>query len=164
MRIMPTQGLDALRFLEGERLLPYDDATGHTVTCAAQCSGNGTIGVGHKIKIDEDYLWNGITQGMSRHIEEQDLQQAQRSVEALLHNPAALNDNQYSALVLWQFNTGALAGSRVQRYINAGDLNAAINRMVLFNKVTNRKTRELEVNQGLVNRRAAERKLWLTEV
>src|SRR5262249_42802085 len=87
---------------------------------------------------------------------EQDLRNAERSVQQLVTVP--LNANQFAALVSFTFNLGAqnLRSSTLLRDLNAGDYRGAadqFNRWVFAGGA---------VEQGLVKRRQAERELFLT--
>lgn len=73
---------------------------------------------------------------------------------------AGLNDNQFGACVSLAYNIGAHAfsASSALKHINAGDYDRAANSILLFNKAGGK------VLKGLVRRREAERKLFLTPV
>ena len=69
-----------------------------------------------------------------------------------------VNDNQFSALVSFTFNVGVTAfrGSTLLRVLNQGNYQEAANQFLKWNKVGNR------VVEGLIRRRQAERKLFMT--
>lgn len=73
---------------------------------------------------------------------------------------AGLNDNQFGASVSLAYNIGvhAYSTSSALKHINAGDYDKAANSILLFNKAGGK------VLKGLVRRREAERKLFLTPV
>ena len=73
---------------------------------------------------------------------------------------AGLNDNQFGASVSLAYNIGvhAFSTSSALKHINAGDYDKAANSILLFNKAGGK------VLKGLVRRREAERKLFLTPV
>lgn len=73
-----------------------------------------------------------------------------------------INQNQFDALVSLAYNIGTrgLAGSSVARNIKANRMKDAANAILLWNKVTINGVRTKV--KGLVNRREAERKLFLT--
>lgn len=73
---------------------------------------------------------------------------------------AGLNDNQFGACVSLAYNIGAHAfsTSSALKHINAGDYDKAANAILLWNKAGGK------VLKGLVRRREAERKLFLTPV
>jgi len=69
-----------------------------------------------------------------------------------------VNDNQFSALVSFTFNVGVTAfrGSTLLRVLNQGNYQETANQFLKWNKVGNR------VVEGLIRRRQAERKLFMT--
>jgi lysozyme len=69
-----------------------------------------------------------------------------------------LNQNQFDALVSFDFNTGSLAKSSIPARIKAGNLNAAMATLLQYNHAGGR------VLPGLTRRRQAERLLFLGEV
>jgi len=73
---------------------------------------------------------------------------------------AGLNDNQFGASVSLAYNIGvhAYSTSSALKHINAGDYDKAANAILLWNKAGGK------VLKGLVRRREAERKLFLTPV
>jgi lysozyme len=73
---------------------------------------------------------------------------------------AGINDNQFGACVSLAYNIGAHAfsTSSALKHINAGDYDKAANAILLWNKAGGK------VLKGLVRRREAERKLFLTPV
>jgi lysozyme len=135
-------GLDLIRNAEGCVLHPYKDG-----------AGKPTIGIGHLILPHEHF--GKITEQQADELLQNDLRQAERSVESLVTVP--LNDNQFAALVSFTFNLGAqnLRGSTLLRDLNAGDYRGAADQFKrwVFAGGT--------VEQGLVKRRSAERDLFL---
>lgn len=87
----------------------------------------------------------------------EEVEQFRRGVRSVVLVP--LNDNQLSALVSLSYNIGlaAFRGSTLLRKLNAGDYQGAADQFPAWNRAGNR------VVQGLVNRRAAERALFLKE-
>lgn len=73
--------------------------------------------------------------------------------------PAPRSDNETAALCSLAYNIGLTAFERstVRRELNVGHLIAAADAFLLWNKVDG------QVNQGLVNRRKAERALFLSD-
>lgn len=90
---------------------------------------------------------------------EMDLTKASDEVDAAIISAITLNQHQKDALTSFQFNTGALRGSTMQRLINQGNLLGASDQFGRWNKA------EIEGQlvevPGLTRRRAAERKLFL---
>jgi lysozyme len=70
--------------------------------------------------------------------------------------------NQFDALVSFAYNEGlgALKTSTLLRLFNSGDVQGAADQFLVWDK--NRVNGVLVFNQGLLNRRQAERKLFLT--
>lgn len=115
-----------------------------------------------------------ITQEKADQLFEKDLAEACRIVEAAVRHP--LTDNQFAALVSFVYNVGAgrkaVAGidrgkdgfvtlrngnpSTLLRRVNAGQLQAAADQFLKWTLSAG------QVVEGLKNRRAAERKLFLT--
>lgn len=83
-----------------------------------------------------------------------DMNQFERRVEALVKVP--LDDNQFSALVSFDFNTGGLAKSTLLKKLNAGDYAGAAGQFGLWVNAGGRKL------SGLVRRRKSERNLFLS--
>ncbi|QEM13476.1 lysozyme [Mucilaginibacter rubeus] len=70
-----------------------------------------------------------------------------------------INQNQFDALLSFQYNTGALAVSTLLKKLNAGDFAGAAAEFGRWNKVT--KEGKKVVSQVLTDRRAKEAKLFL---
>lgn len=83
--------------------------------------------------------------------------EASKNVEALARVP--LTDNQFDALVSFQFNTGALRGSTLLKKLNAKDYAGAAAQFERWTKGHDAHGNLVEL-PGLVQRRAAERMLF----
>lgn len=132
-----------------------------------------TIGWGHAIvDVDGHFLRgkasaaraaalypDGITYSQAEDLLRADLIDASRDVSALVSVP--LTDNQFSALVSFDFNTGALRSSTMRKKLNAGDYVGAVGQFSRWSK--GRVDGNLETLPGLVTRRAEERRLFLKE-
>lgn len=70
-----------------------------------------------------------------------------------------LQQHEFDALVSFHFNTGAIGSASATRALNAGDREDAARRLTLYNK--GRVNGGLTVLEGLVNRRAEERRMFL---
>jgi lysozyme len=116
---MSEAGTALLKEKEELRLKPYDDRTGKTVKARAECKGKPTIGWGHVILPDEDDLFKGITERQAEAIFRKDLAPRERNVAGLVKVP--LSQNQFDALVLFEFNTGRLGSSTLLRRLNTGN-------------------------------------------
>ena len=113
-----------------------------------------TIGYGHTSGV---YLGQTITQEEADEFLAIDLHQAEQVVYHLADVP--LNQNQFDALVslIYNIGGGAFKTSTVLRRLLAGDYEGASAAFLLWDKVSG------QTNQGLLNRRTAERILFLTE-
>jgi lysozyme len=153
-------GLNLLKSFEKLRLKAYDDAKpNYNLTENTKILGHLTIGWGHTGK---DVKWNSkITEIDANKILEQDLKNA----ETIVHNliKIKLNDNQYSALVSFAYNSGGGFISKTTskwtpyelwRYINEGrtDIGAKWLKTAITSK-------GVKMN-GLVARRKAEYDLF----
>lgn len=143
--ITSTNGRKFIEQQEGCILHAYNDGTGTL-----------TIGYGHTSsaglpKVTPDMQ---ITVGQADQILANDLSKVEAQVTKLVKVP--LTQNQFDALVSFQFNTGALGRSSALKYLNQGDYNQAAQNLTLYNRGGGK------VMQGLVNRRAAEKKLFLS--
>lgn len=98
----------------------------------------------------------GITIWQAEDLLRADLLDASRDVSALVDVP--LSENQFSALVSFEFNTGALKGSTLRKVLNAGDHVGAAAQFGRWTK--GRVDEKLVVLPGLVSRRADERRLF----
>lgn len=145
MTALNSEGLALIKQFEGLRLEPY--------LCPA---GIQTIGYGHT---------KGVTMKSRRISQEQaddylrrDLLDAERAVQHFITVP--MNDNQFAALVSFVFNVGIanFLASTLRKRLNAGLYLEAASEFE--NWVLAKKKRI----PGLVNRRAAEKALFLKPV
>ena len=116
--------------------------------------GLATIGYGHLLRAGESYP-NGISQADALELLRSDAQVAVNAVNAGVK--VAISQNSFDAIVSFTFNlgTGALASSTALRLLNTGDLQGAADALLLWDKVNG------VPNQGILNRREAERELFL---
>lgn len=130
---------------EGDVLIAYQDQ-----------GGVWTIGYGHTgtdvvpgLKISEDEA-----EVLLRH----DLLTAYNDI--LNYVTVALNQNQFDALVSFDYNIGSghLKQSTTLRKLNQGDYQGAADAMLLWDKIG------VNLSAGLLRRRNAERALFLTPV
>ena len=136
-------GLDLIKSFEGCSLTAYADSGGIL-----------TIGFGHTGGVEPGQT---ITQGQADAYLEQDLESAEQVVQNATE--IDLTPNQFGALVSWEFNTGALAGSEGMALINQRQFEAAWdNHFCLWIHDANG-----NVLEGLVRRRAAEKALFFSE-
>ena len=138
-------GLEKLKQWEGLRLRSYQDEAG------VWTIGYGSTGPHVKpgMKIDADY---------AEKLLKRDLARFEERVHRLVK--VALNDNQFAALVSFDFNTGALDKSTLLKKLSTGDYGCVPSELMKWVKTTDPRTGKKKVSQGLVNRRAAECGLW----
>lgn len=129
---------------EGLRLKAYKDT-----------SGILTIGYGHTSAAGLPKVTSGmqITQPEADQILARDLEGVEKDIANLVK--VSLNQNQYDAIVSFQYNTGALGKSSALKSLNKKDYAGAIDKMGLYNQ-----SPKGTVNKGLVNRRNAEKSLF----
>lgn len=154
-------GIAFIKRWEGLRLKPYKDVAGHW-----------TIGYGHLIRPHEDFS-AGITEAEAEELLRRDLAPVEADVNLLVRVP--LTQNQFDALVSFAFNVGTdvdadeiaegLGDSTLLKKLNAGDYVGAAEEFV---RVENGRTVGWvhaggKVVEGLVNRREAEKALFLTQ-
>ena len=107
MMNISTDGILALQKFEGLSLSPYKDE-----------GGKWTIGYGHLIKPGEDYLMKGITDMQAHQLFVNDLVPFVSRVNKYITRP--LNQRQFDALVIWDFNTGKIHNTELAKLINEG--------------------------------------------
>ena len=144
MRKINDAGLALIKQFEGLRLDSYRDAV-----------GIATVGYGHTgpdVRIPMT-----ITPGEAERLLHEDLARFETGVEALIAD-APTNDAQFSALVSLAYNIGLgrLATSTVLKRHKLGNKVGAANAFLMWNRAGDR------VLQGLMRRREAERKLYLS--
>ncbi len=141
-----SRGLDFLSKWEGCILHVYLD-----------CVGIPTVGVGHVVLPGEDNFSAGITKEQALELLSKDVSKCERAIAQYIHVP--LTQNQYDALVSWSFNcgVGVLRTSTLAKLLNSGDYQGAADEFPKWCKAGGK------TNQGLLNRRNAERELFLRE-
>ena len=147
MRISP-RGLSLLKQFEGCRLIPYKDS-----------AGLWTIGYGHLIadgKTLPDSAKYKITQKQADLLLKYDVIPREKAVERLCAVP--LSQNEFDALVSFVFNLGAgcFQRSTIRQKLNRGDRAGAAKVLLRYNRAGGK------VIKGLVNRRMAEFKLFMS--
>lgn len=136
------EAVDIAKEFEGFSELPYHDTR-----------GNLTIGYGHKMTAGE--LPTRLDKTQASELLAKDLAINAKLVADLLH-PIVLNDNQFSALVLFTFNEGyrRFRDSFMLRCIKAGDLAGAALEFPRWIYI------RANISQWQVKRRAAEQALF----
>ena len=147
MRISP-RGLSLLKQFEGCRLIPYKDS-----------AGLWTIGYGHLIadgRTLPDSAKYKITQKQADLLLKYDVIPREKAVERLCTVP--LSQNEFDALVSFVFNLGAgcFQRSTIRQKLNRGDKAGAAKVLLRYNRAGGK------VIKGLVNRRMAEFKLFMS--
>lgn len=117
-------------------------------------AGYPTIGIGHKI-LKGEVFQIPMTEEKANEILRKDLDVAEKGVSALSYVP--LSDLQFDALVSFTFNLGAFALQRstLRSKLNRGDYLGAADEFPRWIFAGGRKS------QGLLNRRCAERAMFL---
>ncbi|OTG94981.1 lysozyme [Acinetobacter sp. ANC 3832] len=138
-------GVDIICGFEGKELKAYDDGV-----------GVWTIGFGTTIYPDGIKVKKGdvCTLEQAKSYMAHDLKKFEQTVNTAVVVP--LNQNQFDALVSLTYNIGqtAFKDSTLLKKLNAGDYLGAAAQFNVWNKVKGK------IVQGLVNRRAKERKLF----
>ncbi len=138
-------GINFIKLQEGLRLDVYSDT-----------GGKLTIGYGHLLLHPEYY--ETITEEKARELLKDDLSVAENIINRWVIFP--LNQNQFDALVSLVFNIGAgsFKTSTLLKLLNESDLDGAANEFDRWIHVGN------EISDDLIDRRAAEKSLFLTPV
>jgi lysozyme len=146
-RIINDTGFTLIKRFEGCRLQAYQDA-----------AGIWTIGYGH---IDGVTGGMTITQDQADQFLQDDLYAAENAVDSVTAQ-ATTTDGQFAAMVSLCYNIGpcGFKSSTVLRQHRAGNTTQAADAFLLWDKATI--DGQLQVVQGLFNRRQAERDLYLT--
>lgn len=157
-----TAGVDLIAQFEGFRSEPYLDAVGVP-----------TIGYGTTYYVNHDGTRTPVTlqdkpvtkptaHAIKQAVINADFAPAINLMFADEIAQGKLRQNHFDALVSLAYNIGVrgLQGSSVYRHIKAGDMTAAANAFLLWNK--GRVNGRLTVIKGLANRRSVERQLFLT--
>ena len=145
MHVSPS-GVDLICNFEGLRLKAYDDGVG------VWTIGYGTTKYPNGIRVKKG---DTCTLEQAKAYMQNDLKSFEQTVNNTVKVP--LNQNQFDALVSLAYNIGSTAfkNSTLVRQLNEGNYKAAANQ---FNVWVNAGGKRM---QGLVNRRAAERTLFL---
>src|SRR6185312_1778744 len=141
-----SQGRAFIEAFEGRFLHTYDDGTGVL-----------TIGYGHTSEAGPPEVTPGmtITDEECDAILASDLGAVEKEVSRLI--TARLAQQQFDALVSFQFNTGAL-GISIAHKINVGNITGAMATLLQYDHAGGR------VMAGLTRRRQAERTMFLGQI
>lgn len=145
MHVSPS-GVDLICNFEGLRLKAYDDGVG------VWTIGFGTTKYPNGIRVKKG---DTCTLEQAKAYMQNDLKSFEQTVNNTVKVP--LNQNQFDALVSLAYNIGSTAfkNSTLVKRLNEGNYNAAANQFDLWVNAGGKRM------QGLVNRRAAERTLFL---
>jgi lysozyme len=149
-------GRKLIEKFEGLFLQAYDDATDRVVKPGDRIRGTLTIGYGHTSAAGPPrvYVGQAIEQTMADDILAVDLAGVEIEVNHLVK--VALNQNQFDALVSFQFDTGWLGHVHCSllNSLNAGNYQLADDDFMLYDRAHG-----VEL-VGLTRRRAAEKALF----
>lgn len=145
------RGVALIKRFEGVKLKAYRDI-----------AGIWTIGYGHTGPDVEP--GQVITPARAEELLRMDLARFERGVGTLIS--VSVNQNQFDALVSLAFNIGldGLRRSTVRKRLNAHDPKGAADAFLLWNKADLDRdgvTEKHEISEGLMNRRKAEKALFL---
>ena len=142
-------GLELIKSFEGCRLVAYDDLQPNkTITDISQVKGTLTIGYGHTAGVTVGMV---INQVQANNMLKSDMKKYEKYVTD--HVKIPLNENQFSALVSFCYNCGV---GNLKTLVKNRTAEQIADAMILYNKSKG------EVLTGLVRRREAERKLFLS--
>lgn len=151
-----TKALNLLKSIEELALKPYDDQTGKNIS---QWVAGATIGYGHLIaKSDWNKYSKGITEATAETLFKKDLVPFVDKVKNTV--TMKITQNEFDALVILAFNIGetGFAKSSVLKLVNNPGAKTAYPGLkaawMAWNKSQGKR------NQGLVNRREAEWKIY----
>jgi lysozyme len=145
-KVISDSGIDLVCGFEGKRLNAYDDGV------SIWTIGFGTTVYPNGVKVKKGDV---CTETQAKQYMQNDLKKFEQSVNNVVTVP--LTQNQFDALVSLTYNIGAGAfeKSTLVKKLNAGDYSSAANQ---FDVWVNAGGKRL---QGLVNRRAKEKELFL---
>ena len=139
-------GVDLICDFEGKRLVAYDDGVG------VWTIGFGTTIYPNGIKVKKG---DTCTEAQAKSYMAYDLKKFEKAVNGAVNIP--LNQNQFDALVSLAYNigTGAFNKSTLVKKLNAGDIRGAADQFDVWVNAGGKRM------QGLVNRRAKEKEVFL---
>lgn len=151
-------GRHLIESFEGLILQSYDDYNDHVIEPGDAIHGTLTIGYGHTSAAGPPHVYVGqvFTKEDADQTLARDLEKVEREVSRFVQVP--LNQNQFDALVSFQFNTGGLGHSTLLKFLNEKDYLRAADQFLIWNKAGGKTL------PGLIRRRQAERKLFLTPI
>jgi len=146
-------GLELVKHFEGcERKL----ADGR-IGAYADLAGVWTIGYGHTAGVASGQI---ISLDSVEQLLIEDMRKHEKNVRGLVKVP--LRQNQFDALVSFDFNLGALNVSTLLKLLNAGNYQGAANEFPRWNKARDANTGATIEVPGLTRRRKSEQHMFLT--
>lgn len=152
-----SNGRRLIELWEGLILAAYDDYNDHIVKPGEACRGTLTIGYGHTSAAGMPRVYPGmvITAAQADDILASDLAAVEADVNH--HVMRQITQNQFDALVSFDFNTGALDRSNVLRSVNGG-----LTESVIYADLQMWSMAGGHPNAGLLRRRHAEFLMYST--
>lgn len=155
MKLSP-EGTELLKWVEKLRLHPYDDQTGKPIS--TWCKG-ATIGYGYLIPIREwDLYQNGITKEEAEALFDKTIKPFEDAVNSMVK--PKLTQNEFDALVIFVYNLGIeqFSHSSLLKMMNNPGVYTPFKSIEKAWKAWNKS--QGKVNNGLINRRNAEWKIY----
>ncbi|WP_434462187.1 lysozyme [Serratia plymuthica] len=148
--VISNQGINLIKHFEGYRLKAYPDPATHNVPWTI---GYGWTQLVDGIQVHPEMV---ITEEKAEQLLKKGLKQYQLIIDKLVTTP--LNQHQFDACVSLVYNIGrsAFNTSTLLKKLNSGDIEGAAEEFLRWNKANGK------VMQGLVERRAAEKALFLS--
>lgn len=157
---MSPEAVSLLKAIETLRLKPYDDQTGKEISAWVE---GATVGYGHLIgSSDWDTYKNGITESEADALFREDATPYETTVGAAI--TATVQQYEFDAMVILAFNIGrkGFRDSSVVKLVN--DPKAKTSYPTLESAWKSWNKSQGKVNNGVVNRRAAEWRIYTTAV
>ncbi|MCC5881490.1 MAG: type VI secretion system PAAR protein [Halomonas sp.] len=153
---MSEAGKQWLKDVEQLRLMPYDDQTGRDITSWVK---GATIGYGHLVSEAEwDLYREGIDREQAERLFEEDLAPFVRAVNRSVEIPLAQHQFDAAVMLAYNIGIGAFSSSSAVKLMNDPWAVTPYPTLEEAWKAWNRS--QGVVNRGLVNRRAAEWKMY----
>ena len=144
-RSISPRGIELVKHFEGCFLTAYKDVVG------VWTIGYGHTGLGHRDRTV--HAGRKISQQEAEDLLKYDLATFCQRVDNGVDVP--LTDDQFAALVSFDFNTGGFLRSTARKKLNAGDYQGAADELLKWDKAGGKKLK------GLTRRRRSERNLFL---
>lgn len=160
MMKLSEKGIDLLKWIEQLRLKPYDDQTGKPIQGWLP---GATIGYGHLIHQPDWTLYKGgIDENEADELFEEDLVPRENIVNNTIKLP--MTQNEFDALVIFLYNLGTaqFKTSSAVKLINEPFAKTNFSGLEAAWKAFNKSQGRL--NAGLINRRAAEWKIYSKDI